>query len=441
MRLARDRAYSLGTLMLVLTVSLAVAANATAQLGRPAGKGTKPPASSATATTSTSAPESTQESKGQSRLVRIPVNPNDPVAIVNNEVITRQQLSDECVARKGEEVLETMVSRKLIEQALRSKKMEITAAEIEAEIERVAMSMAGITKEQWLRTLAKERNIQPAQYARDIIYPALALRKLAEPLVQVTNDDLKDAFESQFGEQIVYRMIMTRSVDHAKLLWEELKKNPGGFENLARNDPRSIDPATRSDGGKPMNGPLRRHSYPREVTDRIFAQLVDGDPEDKDPTHKPKDGDFTGPIQVTDETWILVKREGVIPSREYNASDPDLIKQMRQAIFDSKIQQHMEGLFADLMRSATVENKLTGSIKTANQDLPRAPVDGQIKRMGQVAREQPGAGDSAKTPDPSTAAQATEAAPKSKLPPAGVAPEDLQVREALSKDATAPSKQ
>src|SRR5690349_5393710 len=39
------------------------------------------------------------------RLVptEIPVNPTDPIAIVNNEVITRRQLSDECVARKGQE--------------------------------------------------------------------------------------------------------------------------------------------------------------------------------------------------------------------------------------------------------------------------------------------------------------------------------------------------
>ena len=36
----------------------------------------------------------------------------------------------------------------------------------------------GISREDWLRTLDKERGISPVQYARDIIYPALALRKL-----------------------------------------------------------------------------------------------------------------------------------------------------------------------------------------------------------------------------------------------------------------------
>src|SRR5262245_2041807 len=34
------------------------------------------------------------------QVTAIPVNPTDPIAIVNNQVITRQQLADECVARK-----------------------------------------------------------------------------------------------------------------------------------------------------------------------------------------------------------------------------------------------------------------------------------------------------------------------------------------------------
>src|SRR5260370_22905030 len=77
-------------------------------------------------------------------LKAIPVNPTDPIAIINNEVITRMQLADECVARKGEEILETLIARKLIEQALRAQKLEVTANEINQEIDNVAMRMAGI---------------------------------------------------------------------------------------------------------------------------------------------------------------------------------------------------------------------------------------------------------------------------------------------------------
>src|SRR5262249_59490550 len=67
--------------------------------------------------------------------VAIPVNPNDAIAVVNGQHITRQQLADECVARKGKEILDLLVNRTLIEQALRSNKLEVTAAEIDQEIE------------------------------------------------------------------------------------------------------------------------------------------------------------------------------------------------------------------------------------------------------------------------------------------------------------------
>ncbi len=384
-------------------------------------------------------PPAEAEPQGVVEMKSMPANPNDAVAVVNGEVITRAQLASECVARKGEEILETMIARRMVEQALKANKLEVTGAEVDAEIERVALQMAGVSREQWLRHLAKEKNISPAQYAKDVIYPALALRKLAAARVQVTEQDLKDAYDAEFGDRVVYRMIMTRSLDHAKQVWEELKKNPAGFEHLAMNDPRSIDPSTRSSGGKPVNGPLQRHAYPREVTDKIFAQLVDGDPADKDPTHKPKDGELTGPIQVTDQTWLIVKREGLIPARPYDPKNPELDKQMRAAVAESKVQQHMEEVYGELTKASAIENRLTGTIKQANRE---------IQQTAQTAFEN-GARQMVPVPDgpkadPQTrpASATTGVAPSAATLPAApptVSPADVKMREKLLKDQAAPA--
>ena len=94
------------------------------------------------------------------KVTAIPVNPTDPIAIVNNQVISRQQLADECVARRGKEILETLINRVLIEQALKSAKQEITAAEIDQEVENVARRF-GIGREAWLRTLDKDAGSAP----------------------------------------------------------------------------------------------------------------------------------------------------------------------------------------------------------------------------------------------------------------------------------------
>ena len=73
-----------------------------------------------------------------SRKFGYPTNTSDPIAIINGEVISRQRLADECVIPEGAKILETLIARLLIEQAMRRKKIEVTAAEIDQEIDQVA---------------------------------------------------------------------------------------------------------------------------------------------------------------------------------------------------------------------------------------------------------------------------------------------------------------
>ncbi|MBV8229519.1 MAG: peptidylprolyl isomerase [Planctomycetaceae bacterium] len=353
-------------------------------------------------------------------LTAVPVNPIDPIAIVNGEVISRQQLADECVARRGEEILETLIARKLIEQALKARKLEVGAAEIDQEIDNVANRVAHVGREAWLRTLDKERGISPVQYARDIIYPALALRKLSAERVQVTPQDLKNAFEAQYGDKLRCRLIMVDNLQKAREIWEELRKNPGGFEKLAQE--RSMDSGSRSLGGL-LAEPITRHAYPQNVSDAAFRQLVDGDPGDKDPAHKPKDGDFTGPIQVAEATWVLLRRESVIPAQNVDPNDENVRKITYEMIYEVKLKEAMGAYFVELMRASAIDNKLTGHIKLANEEMhPDHKVDGEVKLMSN-----PGQG----TP-PSAASAAPNA--KVKVPaPAALSPEVRQQAESLQR--------
>ncbi len=350
------------------------------------------------------------------QLTAIPVNPTDPIATVNGKVITRQQLADECVARKGEEILETLVARELIAQGLQTAKKEVTAAEIDQEIENVAMRVAGIGREAWLRTLSKERGISPIQYARDIIYPALALRKLAGPRVQVTDKDMQNSFEAQYGEKLRVRIIMVDKLRAAQEIWDEVRKNPGGFEKLAQE--RSMDTGSRSLGGL-LAEPITRHAYPQHVADAAFHQLVDGDPKDKDPKHKPKDGDFTGPIQVAEATWVVIRREGVIPAQPVDPKAENVRKGVYEMIYEVKMKEAMNEVFVDMMREAEIDNKLTGHVKLKNEEmLPGSETDGEVQLMSN-----PGGPPMAPT----------AAGPRTQMPlPAAASPEVIQQTQQLS---------
>jgi parvulin-like peptidyl-prolyl isomerase len=338
---------------------------------------------------------------------RIPVNPSDPIANVNNQPITRQQLADECLAREGKKVLELLINRTLIDQELHRRKMDVTAAEIDQEIETVARRF-GITREGWLRTLDKERGISPFQYARDIIYPAIALRKLSSGRVTVTPSDLKNAFEAQYGEKLRCRMIMVDKSQKAIAIWEQLRQNPGGFEKIAQD--QSIDSASRSLGGL-VGEPITRHAYPQTLSDAAFYQLVDGDASDHDPTHKPKDGDFTGPIQVGESVWVILRRESIVAAATgLSLKDPQVAAQTRELIYEVKLKEAMADVFRELIKASSIENLLVGSVKLANEEKdPDYGVDDNVKLM---SRESGSPADQKAAPTAASPAQQ-----RAKLPP------------------------
>ncbi|MDB5352796.1 MAG: Peptidylprolyl isomerase [Planctomycetota bacterium] len=391
--------------------------------GRVPIRGTKPATKPAV---TGSAPAADTEIK--STIVRMPSNPGDAVAVVNGETITRQRLADETVVRKGDEVLDAMISRILIDQAMRARKLSVTAQEIDAEVDRVVGTISGgnVTKEEWFRNLAKERKISPVQYKNDIVYPGLALKKLAENRVQVTDQDMKDAFDAHFGEGLRCRIIMCMRERDALDICNELAKNPGGFTYIAQNDQRSVDQATKPLGGL-LPQPLTRHAFPRNVSDKAFLQLVDGEPGDRDPAHKPKDGDISGPIQVTASTWIVIKREGLIPAKAQDRNEPNTKARLKTLIYEAKLKEAMSEVFDELVQASEVQNHLTGQTKLAHEEKnPDHRVDGKVQLMSQQQTESnpPAAGTSA--------ARAKAAA-------ASVKPEDRAAKEAFQKNAAVPA--
>ncbi len=355
----------------------------------------------------------------------VPVNPTDAIAIVNGEPITRGQLADECIVRKGQEILETLIARKLIDQEIHKRKLDVTQAEVDHEIEDVAMRLGGgMTREQWLRTLDKERGISPAQYVRDIIYPTIGLRKLATGRVQVTEQDMKDAFDANFGARLHCRIITVDKQQKAIELWEELKKNPGAFHNLAKL--HSTDQTTRALGGY-LTEPIARHAHPRSVSDPAFEQLVDGDKKDKNPDHAPKDGDVTGPIQVNEMAWILIKRETVDPPKNVDPNDKAVRAHLFAQLQDVKAKEAMTTVFQELTDAAEIHNALAGTFKEAKErDHPayREGMDANVKLMsGQAAT---------KAPAPAPAAAPARAAVTPTGIPADVADQAKQLTRPLA---------
>ena len=270
------------------------------------------------------------------------------------------------MARRGRRSSTSLINRALIEQALGRQKMSVTAAEIDEEIDAVAQRF-GISREGWLRTLDKERGISPAQYAREIIYPALALRKLCSEPGPGDPQGLAGRL----------RVAVRRQAAVPDDPGGQAGQGDGDLGGAAQEPRRLRDDGQGASRWTPAAGrwaacwPSRSPGtpIPRNLSDSAFQQLVDGDPKDRDPSHKPKDGDFTGPIQAGEAAWVILRREELIPAtKNVSLKDEHVRKQIYEMIYQVKLKEAMEKIFEELIKEAAIENRLTGTIKMANEE-------------------------------------------------------------------------
>src|SRR4029453_8720674 len=112
----------------------------------------------------------------------------------------------ECTRRYGEEVLESLVNRQLIIEACQARGVQITDQEVSEEIDRIAARF-GLDRARWLSLLQQERGFGEAQYKREVVWPMLALRRLAADQITVSQEELKKAFDTEFGPRVRARLI------------------------------------------------------------------------------------------------------------------------------------------------------------------------------------------------------------------------------------------
>ncbi|HTU26740.1 MAG TPA: peptidylprolyl isomerase [Pirellulales bacterium] len=239
------------------------------------------------------------------------VKPPDMVAVINNEKVTRDELAKECVKRYGTEVLDNLVHKQMIADYAAAHNVTVTSEEVEAEIERYAKQFK-VPKKEWLKLLEKERGINRSQYTEDILWPALALRKLAAPALSVTPDEVDKAYESQFGAAAKVRLIVLSDEEKAKKVRAQAVASPDDFPALARKN--SEDAASASAGG--MIPPIRHHVGDKQLEEMAF---------------KMKLGSISPVIKVQNQ-FVIMKCEDRQPGTSMDRAlvDPVLIDALKE---------------------------------------------------------------------------------------------------------------
>jgi parvulin-like peptidyl-prolyl isomerase len=284
---------------------------------------------------------------------------NDPVrsqqmpgvaAIVNDRKITVRELAEECIDKHGAEALEGTVNRRLLEQAVRNKRLTVTDEDLNSEIARAAVAAGKVDKQKrpdmdgWIKTVCEEQGITAEIYYHDAVWPSVALRKLVGD-VAVSKDDLDRGFIANYGPRVRCRVIMMTNQRRAQEVWEmartELqKKNPDPefFGRLAEQ--YSVDPSRAVQGRVP---PIQRYGGMTQLETAAFAL---------------KPGELSGLIAVGDRFVILYCEGYTDPVKVEMAEVKDVLY---DDIHQKKLHMAMAEEFNRLKDSAQIDNYLTGT--------------------------------------------------------------------------------
>src|SRR5262245_35857937 len=91
------------------------------------------------------------------------------VADVNGQLITRQQLAEELIARKGRAQLDALVKRTIVEQAARARGITVTDREVQAEVVDQMRASASANLYDFEKQMLRPMNTNLVEWREDIV--------------------------------------------------------------------------------------------------------------------------------------------------------------------------------------------------------------------------------------------------------------------------------
>ncbi|MBI1345907.1 peptidylprolyl isomerase [bacterium] len=307
-----------------------------------------------------SQPGQAAESAGTAKLGTTTQRPN--YAKVGKDSITYDMVAEECVARYGKEVLDDLINRMLILQACEAQGVSVSEEEVTAEVMRISKRF-NLAADQWYKMLEAERNITPMQYRQSVIWPMLALKKLAGEQVDLTEEEMNKAFVRNYGQRVKARLILLDNPRRARECWELAAQNPENFEKLAQDF--SIDPNSRALGG--TIPPIPRYSGNEALETAAF---------------KLKDGDISGLIELQSGRYAILKCEG--RTEQVVTTIDEVRDSLYEELMEAKTQESIAKIFEDIKKNTQIDNYLTQTSTGPNRPFNGAAAGGIQQTSGQV---------------------------------------------------------
>jgi parvulin-like peptidyl-prolyl isomerase len=203
-----------------------------------------------------------------------PAAPTEVVATYNgNATVTREELGEFLIARRGAEKLELLVNRRVLDKACRERGVAVTPEEIEEGL-RDDLAVYKVGRKEFAEKVLAREKISLYEWKEDAVRTRLLLSKLCRDRVKATEEDVKQAFEAYHGERLECRFILWPP-DQEKFALQQyagIRDSEEEFDRVARHQASS---KLAANGGKVE--PFGRHTLGDEKLEREAFKLQPGE--------------------------------------------------------------------------------------------------------------------------------------------------------------------
>lgn len=299
-------------------------------------------------------------------------------ATIDGKPIYLDAVVEMCLKLYAEQDLSAMISITLIRQEC--KKVGVTVSDqdvatdvwIHAAETTTPLEDGSPNIKEYIRGELEKYNCNEEYYRKSIVWPGVALRKLSEGMVKVTDEDIEKSYEANFGESVQCLGIVLNDERRAREVWQKARSMPAA-ENRTLEDvfgelasEYSIEP-----GGKQMRGRIapivHNGGYPL-LEDEAFSL---------------KPGELSQVIQVDASTFVILYCQEIIPKRDVTLDDvrDQIVSNLRKMREVSAAGEY----YANVAQNATIVDNITQQVVAPRQkrndaQLTATPAPSEVRR-------------------------------------------------------------
>lgn len=261
------------------------------------------------------------------------------VARVNDEKITKDEFYDQLVTQNGEQVLNSLIAEKIMELEVEKLNIEITDAEMDAELAEMQDYYGG---EEEFNTFLTYVGYS-LDDIKNNIETSIKYEKILEPYIEITEKEMKEYFETNKAlfnqtEQVKARHILVETKEQADEVKSKLN-NGEDFAELAKEYSKDGSSEKGGDlgyfGRGEMVSPFEEAAFSMEVNE------------------------ISEPVE-SQWGFHIIKVEDYKEAKE--AVYEDYVEEVRNAIFQEKMNDAYNLWYTEKMGEYKIVNNITGQI-------------------------------------------------------------------------------